>query len=123
MPKSECCILLVLGHAFSTFFFFSSRRRHTRWNCDWSSDVCSSDLQMRVRIDESRHYNAPTRIDNFFVANILFDLSARTDFLDLAVADKHSSIANDPECRHLSLDARALWSAQRDELRSVQDGQ
>src|SRR6266568_1615656 len=25
-------------------FFFSSRSRHTRWNCDWSSDVCSSDL-------------------------------------------------------------------------------
>src|SRR5438309_4913773 len=25
-------------------FVFSSRRRHTRWNCDWSSDVCSSDL-------------------------------------------------------------------------------
>src|SRR5438309_1966022 len=30
---------------FSSFFFFSSRRRHTRWNCDWSSDVCSSDLR------------------------------------------------------------------------------
>src|SRR5689334_13492743 len=28
----------------STTMFFSSRRRHTRWNCDWSSDVCSSDL-------------------------------------------------------------------------------
>src|SRR5690625_6069793 len=28
----------------STFFFFSSRRRHTRWPRDWSSDVCSSDL-------------------------------------------------------------------------------
>src|SRR5689334_23492131 len=27
-----------------SFFFFSSRRRHTRWNYDWSSDVCSSDL-------------------------------------------------------------------------------
>src|SRR6267142_3187514 len=26
------------------FFFFSSRRRHTRLTCDWSSDVCSSDL-------------------------------------------------------------------------------
>src|SRR2546430_5809090 len=25
-------------------FFFSSRRRHTRFDCDWSSDVCSSDL-------------------------------------------------------------------------------
>src|ERR671927_552426 len=28
----------------SRFFFFSSRRRHTRSLCDWSSDVCSSDL-------------------------------------------------------------------------------
>src|SRR6266568_8136377 len=27
-----------------SLFFFSSRRRHTRWNGDWSSDVCSSDL-------------------------------------------------------------------------------
>src|SRR5207253_5855776 len=26
-------------------FFFSSRRRHTRWPRDWSSDVCSSDLK------------------------------------------------------------------------------
>src|SRR2546430_6338143 len=29
------------------FFFFSSRRRHTRFDCDWSSDVCSSDLDAR----------------------------------------------------------------------------
>src|SRR5439155_12122432 len=27
--------------------FFSSRRRHTRWPRDWSSDVCSSDLELR----------------------------------------------------------------------------
>src|SRR6267142_5317124 len=27
-------------------FFFSSRRRHTRFTCDWSSDVCSSDLPL-----------------------------------------------------------------------------
>src|SRR5215204_7820325 len=31
------------------FFFFSSRRRHTRSLCDWSSDVCSSDLPARLR--------------------------------------------------------------------------
>src|SRR2546430_4077929 len=30
------------------FFFFSSRRRHTRFDCDWSSDVCSSDLAQRL---------------------------------------------------------------------------
>src|SRR5207249_8561981 len=31
------------------FFFFSSRRRHTRSKRDWSSDVCSSDLVTRNR--------------------------------------------------------------------------
>src|SRR5688572_31575545 len=36
--------------AFYFFFFFSSRRRHTRFDCDWSSDVCSSDL---VAIEET----------------------------------------------------------------------
>src|SRR6266480_2440976 len=35
----------VLGVSVFVFvFFFSSRRRHTRLTCDWSSDVCSSDL-------------------------------------------------------------------------------
>src|SRR2546430_3527940 len=33
-----------------TFFFFSSRRRHTRFDCDWSSDVCSSDLSHALMV-------------------------------------------------------------------------
>src|SRR5215211_8619899 len=37
-------ILCRLCIHFLFFFFFSSRRRHTRSLCDWSSDVCSSDL-------------------------------------------------------------------------------
>src|SRR5260370_18336907 len=37
-PINDC------SGCFSFFFFFSSRRRHTRFKCDWSSDVCSSDL-------------------------------------------------------------------------------
>src|SRR5439155_9213276 len=32
-------------------FFFSSRRRHTRWPRDWSSDVCSSDLAPGPELD------------------------------------------------------------------------
>src|SRR5690242_13019692 len=45
---------------FCFFFFFSSRRRHTRLTCDWSSDVCSSDLDLCVvrqdrRLAQSRH--------------------------------------------------------------------
>src|SRR2546429_1143605 len=35
-------------HEASFPFFFSSRRRHTRCSRDWSSDVCSSDLEMAV---------------------------------------------------------------------------
>src|SRR5690625_7070933 len=36
--------LFPLSASIFLFFFFSSRRRHTRWPPDWSSDVCSSDL-------------------------------------------------------------------------------
>src|SRR5688572_32274101 len=35
-------------------FFFSSRRRHTRFDCDWSSDVCSSDLVSLIQGAERR---------------------------------------------------------------------
>src|SRR5688572_31581026 len=35
-------------------FFFSSRRRHTRFDCDWSSDVCSSDLVVSIHAGRSR---------------------------------------------------------------------
>src|SRR5438876_11276006 len=52
-------------------FFFSSRRRHTRWTGDWSSDVCSSDLEVlaaaRVPLG-GREYLAPLllRVDGAF---------------------------------------------------------
>src|SRR5207302_2692824 len=38
IPEFACLLL-------ARSFFFSSRRRHTRFSRDWSSDVCSSDLQ------------------------------------------------------------------------------
>src|SRR5688572_9681366 len=37
-------------------FFFSSRRRHTRFDCDWSSDVCSSDLGTKQVVDTGIRY-------------------------------------------------------------------
>src|SRR5688572_18487385 len=45
-------------------FFFSSRRRHTRFDCDWSSDVCSSDLS-----DLGLHSNLPFGAPESFVNN------------------------------------------------------
>src|SRR2546430_11682989 len=38
------CCMFTASFMSCLFFFFSSRRRHTRFDCDWSSDVCSSDL-------------------------------------------------------------------------------
>src|SRR5690348_18055576 len=39
--------------ASTPLFFFSSRRRHTRWTGDWSSDVCSSDLDKNMEVGNS----------------------------------------------------------------------
>src|SRR2546430_6012188 len=52
------------------FFFFSSRRRHTRFDCDWSSDVCSSDLSLSfeggVWTPEQALVNAGTNVVQSF---------------------------------------------------------
>src|SRR5260221_7729300 len=48
--NASFCSFSLLAFFFF-FFFFSSRRRHTRSLCDWSSDVCSSDLPEREHVD------------------------------------------------------------------------
>src|SRR5215204_3473982 len=53
------------------FFFFSSRRRHTRSLCDWSSDVCSSDLAGPIT-DEALALEPPPKV-------IWMQLSVRND--------------------------------------------
>src|SRR5260221_8430964 len=50
------------------FFFFSSRRRHTRSLCDWSSDVCSSDLKQGAGDETQRDLHC--RSDPFFVKGV-----------------------------------------------------
>src|SRR5437588_6016542 len=63
----------LLSVLFFFVFFFSSRRRHTRSLCDWSSDVCSSDLVVAVRAnqeldilnkDETTHNLHPLPLNN-----------------------------------------------------------
>src|SRR5690606_39775592 len=48
-----------------SYFFFSSRRRHTRFSRDWSSDVCSSDLieNNRIKLNEQDVSNLTKRIE------------------------------------------------------------
>src|SRR5256886_8402600 len=50
------CLLLTC------FFFFSSRRRHTRFDCDWSSDVCSSDLRRTAAAAIGHHATQVFRV-------------------------------------------------------------
>src|SRR2546430_12443003 len=48
-------LILNLMRTLNVFpVFFSSRRRHTRFDCDWSSDVCSSDLRDSDKNNDSR---------------------------------------------------------------------
>src|SRR5207253_5057790 len=44
-------------------FFFSSRRRHTRWPRDWSSDVCSSDLAPSIASGFSKSLYRSDEVD------------------------------------------------------------
>src|SRR5205809_206618 len=50
------------------FFFFSSRRRHTRCSRDWSSDVCSSDLALFLRLQVTFLLNFLNGALDFFKA-------------------------------------------------------
>src|SRR5256886_5042356 len=46
------------------YFFFSSRRRHTRFDCDWSSDVCSSDLRRTIEgLDDGTWQNSGESVE------------------------------------------------------------
>src|SRR5436190_16253478 len=65
------------------FFFFSSRRRHTRSLCDWSSDVCSSDLDFRITVVTRRLEHEKRQLESRL--HILEGLAKIYDDLDRAI--------------------------------------
>src|SRR5438309_6483130 len=60
--RSHRARLISAERAWRGRFFFSSGRRHTRWNYDWSSDVCSSDLKATLTAFARRFFTADTRV-------------------------------------------------------------
>src|SRR5256886_9411072 len=61
--------IIIMANMYSiSLLFFSSRRRHTRFDCDWSSDVCSSDLGA-----------AAERLVPGLVVDVLHDLAHQVD--------------------------------------------
>ena len=94
---------VIIKEVNKSVFFFSSRRRHTRSLCDWSSDVCSSDLNSLLLAVEK-----PMRFKVIFSTRGTEDLTA----LHYAVNCSHQDV-----CRtllaHLSREdkIRILWAA------------
>src|SRR5438874_4753529 len=87
-------VYLLCFFFFIFFFFFSSRRRHTRSLRDWSSDVCSSDLDVGLR-------------EHFREAQRLPDSRKRGPQLlkSLSEAENHRS-----EERRVGKECRSRWS-------------
>src|SRR5207253_86189 len=74
----------------SMIFFFSSRRRHTRWPRDWSSDVCSSDLLRHQKKEEESWFyrkseDAFNAVIAFYGRTLQFVLRYRTTTLLVTV--------------------------------------
>src|SRR5690606_39715259 len=78
------------------FFFFSSRRRHTRFSRDWSSDVCSSDLMYECVADVFRLFDAIFRIGTNDVIEIEYfnDLS-KEEIAQATFSGRNTSISED----------------------------
>src|SRR5260370_18370061 len=88
-------------------FFFSSRRRHTRFKCDWSSDVCSSDLD----------HITDKKVDNL-LSRLAHNPSEAADKLMAAAAEKNK----DPERRFLARYRLAQYLKGSEERRVGEEG-
>src|SRR5690348_17477970 len=99
------CLNLSTGYLIVyLFFFFSSRRRHTRWTGDWSSDVCSSDLRPPNQIVRRTLHRAspqpkpchalpPAGHRSASSTLTVRALSCRPRTIDTAPADPHLALA------------------------------
>src|SRR5260221_9914995 len=109
-PGVEFCSAEPIS-AVLAYFFFSSRRRHTRSLCDWSSDVCSSDLST----------NSPMAADDagiggesgWIVGEGTFkDFADIGEFVDFVVEvpEKLAAASGRSEERRVGKECRSRWS-------------
>src|SRR5256886_7915908 len=89
------------------FFFFSSRRRHTRFDCDWSSDVCSSDLAQRLNnvvraAEQARECEEQRKKSQFSKA---VDAARKALAIEPNLPAAHICIATVYEAQHMPLDS------------------
>src|SRR5687768_18085665 len=98
----------ILGFLSLFFFFFSSRRRHTRCSRDWSSDVCSSDLDaLRVEAVEDRSQAAVVAADQALLVEL--DLVEEERPLLVGALVDHRDLLRSEE-RRVGKECRSRWS-------------
>src|SRR5260221_4534789 len=94
--------------------FFSSRRRHTRSLCDWSSDVCSSDLQMRKQGSSRQRCKPQIVVESLelhgYHTSVAGVASARFASWDLRHTITLESTQNRSEERRVGKECRSRWS-------------
>src|SRR5256884_7259870 len=97
-----CCVFIC-------FFFFSSRRRHTRCSRDWSSDVCSSDLKSEIPLERAVRDLADEIV---LVRGVVIGLALALDGEDV-VLQGHLNVLRihtRSEERRVGKECRSRWS-------------
>src|SRR5205807_3207526 len=106
---------------FMVFFFFSSRRRHTRLQGDWSSDVCSSDLELVTQRGVGESASAVWKAVQEQHARLLPASSVLDEELgEELVASPFDEVVRSEE-RRVGKECRARWS-QQDEKEKKKNG-
>src|SRR5260370_25453426 len=94
-------------------FFFSSRRRHTRFKCDWSSDVCSSDLSCSEQEIGLARAAVPRAEQEALAADVAVGIwHNRTDIamLNARVSRHLQALHPRSEERRVGKECRSRWS-------------
>src|SRR3712207_7211709 len=90
-------------------FFFSSRRRHTRYWRDWSSDVCSSDLGEQDKLGAGGHTDLEHGPPDFHLRRELGGPEAQVLILALEI-EHHDHVGDRSEERRVGKECRSRWS-------------
>src|SRR3712207_7959335 len=92
------------------FFFFSSRRRHTRYWRDWSSDVCSSDLNVRLGVRYALEKNEVRDTKTDTLSALSFSFDTYSAYLKSDESKKNRWGLSRSEERRVGKECRSRWS-------------